>query len=122
MEKEFGINYPWGKIYRNVPVANFLYGAMENTTATIFTDYYLKDEREAMERDYVGTNAHELTHQWFGDFITEWNGESHWLHESFATHYAKQFKRSVSSEMTTNGQDIWKCKVPLMPIVKMTFL
>lgn len=98
MEKEFGVNYPWGKIYRNVPVANFLYGAMENTTSTIFTDYYLKDQREAMERDYVGTNAHELTHQWFGDFITEWNGESHWLHESFATHYAKHFKRTVSSE------------------------
>lgn len=98
MEKEFNVNYPWGKIYRNVPVADFLYGAMENTTSTIFTDYYLQDSREALERNYVGTNAHELTHQWFGDLISEWNGASHWLHESFATHYAKHFERSVFGE------------------------
>ncbi len=98
MEKEFDVDYPWGKIYRNVPVADFLYGAMENTTSTIFTDYYLQNEREALERNYINTNAHELTHQWFGDLITEWNGESHWLHESFATHYAKHFTRTVSSE------------------------
>lgn len=98
MEEEFGVEYPWGKIYRNVPVADFLYGAMENTTSTIFTDYYLQDSREALERNYVGTNAHELTHQWFGDLISEWNGASHWLHESFATHYAKHFERTVFGE------------------------
>ena len=98
MEKEFGVDYPWGKIYRNVPVADFLYGAMENTSSTIFTDYYLQDSREALERNYVGTNAHELTHQWFGDLISEWNGASHWLHESFATHYAKHFERTVYGE------------------------
>lgn len=98
MENEFGINYPWGKIYRNVPVADFMYGAMENTTSTILTDYYLQNSREALERNYIGTNAHELTHQWFGDYITEWNGASHWLHESFATQYAKHFKQTVIGE------------------------
>ena len=97
MEKEFGVNYPWGKIYRNVPVVDFLYGAMENTTSTIFTDFYLKDSRTVLERDYIGTNAHELTHQWFGDYITEWNSTSHWLHESFATQYAKHFKKSLDA-------------------------
>jgi aminopeptidase N len=95
MENEFGVPYPWGKIYRNVPVADFLYGAMENTSSTIFTDYYLQDSREVIERNYVGTNAHELTHQWFGDLITEWNSTSHWLHESFATHYAKHFRNEA---------------------------
>lgn len=98
MEEEFQVAYPWGKIYRNIPVADFLYGAMENTTSTIFTDYYLRDSREALDRNYVGTNAHELTHQWFGDLISEWNGASHWLHESFATHYAKHFERGVFGE------------------------
>jgi aminopeptidase N len=96
-EEEIGIPYPW-KIYRNVPVQDFMYGAMENTTATIFTDYYLQNEKEALERNYVGTNAHELAHQWFGDYITEWSGSSHWLHESFATHYSKQFLREVHGE------------------------
>lgn len=102
MEDEFGVNYPWGKIYRNVPVADFLYGAMENTSATIFTDFYLQDSRGSLERNYIGTNAHELTHQWFGDLITEWNSTSHWLHESFATHYAKHFLYKVEGEDAFN--------------------
>lgn len=97
MEKEFGSKYPW-EIYRNIPVEDFIYGAMENTTATIFGDFYLQDKKAALERSYLGTNAHELVHQWFGDYITEWSGTHHWLHESFATHYAKHFRRSVQGE------------------------
>lgn len=90
METEIGVPYPWEN-YANVPVQEFLYGAMENTTATIFTDYYMQDERTAPDRNYYATNAHELAHQWFGDYITEWSGTHHWLHESFATHYSKKF-------------------------------
>ena len=30
-EEELGIDYPWQKVYRNVPVRDFLYRAMENT-------------------------------------------------------------------------------------------
>ena len=98
-EEELGISYPWQKVYRNVPVQDFLYGAMENTTSTIFTDIYLQDDREALERNYIGTNAHELAHQWFGDYITAWSGRHHWLHESFATHYAKHFRREALGEV-----------------------
>ncbi|MCD8528580.1 MAG: hypothetical protein LRY27_01020 [Chitinophagales bacterium] len=60
--------------------------------------FICKIEREALERDYVNTNAHELTHQWFGDYITEWSGTHHWLHESFATYYAKKFSQSITSK------------------------
>lgn len=104
-EDELGLSYQWD-IYKNVPVQDFMYGAMENTSATIFTDYYLQNAKESLERNYVGTNAHELAHQWFGDYVTEWNGSSHWLHESFATHYSKQFLRSVK------GEDFyrWACR------------
>lgn len=90
-EQETGVHFPWGKVYRNVPTQDFLYGAMENTTSTIFTDYMHQDTRSALERAYIGVNAHELAHQWFGDFITERSGKHHWLHESFATHYSKRF-------------------------------
>lgn len=96
-EDELSVPYQW-KTYKNVPVRDFMYGAMENTTATVFTDYYLQNEREAIERSYVGTNAHELAHHWFGDLVTEWSGTHHWLHESFATYYSKHFMRSVQSE------------------------
>lgn len=91
MQKELNTNYHWNKVYRNVPVQDFMFGAMENTMATVFTDLYHQDPRSALERNYIGVNAHELTHQWFGDLVTEWSGTHHWLHESFATHYSKHF-------------------------------
>ena len=34
LEQEIGIKYPW-KIYRQIPVRDFLYAGMENTTSTI---------------------------------------------------------------------------------------
>lgn len=94
---ELMVKYPW-ETYANVPVQDFMYGAMENTTATIYTDFYVMDWRQQIERNYVATNAHELTHQWFGDYITEYSAQHHWLHESFATYYAKQFTRKVYGE------------------------
>ncbi|MDW8274376.1 MAG: M1 family metallopeptidase, partial [Chitinophagales bacterium] len=98
---ELGVDYPW-ETYANVPVQDFLYGAMENTTATIYTDFYFQDARQALERSYVATNAHELAHQWFGNLVTEWSATHHWLHESFATYYAKLFMKKVA------GQDYYE--------------
>ena len=93
-ENELGVKFPWNS-YANCPVQDFMYGAMENTTATIFTDFYVQDKRGALERNYIGVNCHEQTHQWFGDYVTEISSTHHWLHESFATHYAKHFKKFV---------------------------
>ena len=95
--EQTGVRYPW-ETYCNVPVQDFMYGAMENTTATVYGDFYLNDKRTVLERPYVSTNTHELTHQWFGDYITEYSGTHHWLHESFATYYAKQFIHHVLGE------------------------
>jgi len=86
LESAIGIKYPWG-VYRQVPVADYIFGAMENTTATVFGDFYLTDARERLDRSYQGVNIHELTHQWFGDYITARHHKHNWLHESFATYY-----------------------------------
>lgn len=85
-EKEIGVPYPWS-VYSQIPVQDFMYGAMENTTATLFGDFYLIDQRGFLDRNYVRVNAHELAHQWFGDMITARSSAHHWLQESFATHY-----------------------------------
>ncbi|MFI5170980.1 MAG: M1 family metallopeptidase [Chitinophagales bacterium] len=97
LEMETGTLYPW-TTYSNVPVQEFLYGAMENTTATIFSDFFYQDERSFPDKNYVDINAHELTHQWFGDYVTAWSGSSHWLQESFATYYSKKFRQQISGE------------------------
>lgn len=93
-EKEIGIPYPW-ESYSQIPVQDFMYGAMENATATVFGDFFFTDERSYLDRNYVSVNAHELAHQWFGDFVTARSDAHHWLQESFATHYNWLFEREV---------------------------
>lgn len=87
LENEIGVKYPWG-VYRQVPVLDFLYAGMENTTSTIFAQDFVVDKTGFNDRTYINVNAHELAHQWFGDLITAQSGKHHWLHEGFATYYA----------------------------------
>ncbi len=86
-EKEIGVNYPW-EIYRQIPVRDFLYAGMENTTATIFSQDFVVDNTGFNDKTYVNVNAHELAHQWFGNLVTAQTGKHHWLQEGFATYYA----------------------------------
>jgi aminopeptidase N len=94
LEKEIGVPYPW-ESYSQVPVADYIFGAMENTTATIFGDFSQTDRRSWLDRSYVNTNVHELTHQWFGDLVTARSNKSVWLQESFATFYPHLFIRNT---------------------------
>ena len=81
----FGVPYPYPR-YAQVFVADFIFGGMENTTATTLTDTVLIDDRAAIDYDIDALVAHELAHQWFGDLVTcrDW-GEG-WLNEGFATY------------------------------------
>jgi aminopeptidase N len=94
LEQEIGVKYPWG-IYRQVPVRDFLYAGMENTTSTIFSQDFVVDSIGFNDRNYVNVNAHELAHQWFGNFITAQSGTHHWLQEGFATYYALLAERHL---------------------------
>jgi aminopeptidase N len=87
LEKEIGVNYPWN-IYRQIPVKDFLYAGMENTTSTIFAQDFVVDSIGFNDRNYINVNAHELAHQWFGNLITAKSSKHHWLQEGFATYYA----------------------------------
>lgn len=93
-EKEIGVPYGW-ESYSQIPVQDFMYGAMENTTATLFGDFFMVDERGYVDRNYVAVNAHELAHQWFGDLVTAKSFAHHWLQESFATHYNLLYEREA---------------------------
>jgi aminopeptidase N len=94
LEQEIGVKYPWG-IYRQLPVRDFLYAGMENTTSTIFSQDFVVDSIGFNDRNYVNVNAHELAHQWFGNFITAQSGTHHWLQEGFATYYALLAERHL---------------------------
>jgi aminopeptidase N len=64
LEKEIG-EVPL-KVYKQIPVRDFLYAGMENTSATVFSSRYVVDSTGFEDRNYTNVNAHELAHQWFG--------------------------------------------------------
>ena len=91
-EDSIGVAYPW-QIYKQVPVHDFLYAGMENTSLTIFSEAFMVDSIGYNDQNYININAHELAHQWFGNLVTAASGEHHWLQEGFATFYALQAEK-----------------------------
>jgi len=85
-EKEIGVPYPWAR-YDQVCVEDFGWGGMENTTLTILNDRTLFTDATENLRDSTGLVAHELAHQWFGDYVTCKDWSHLWLNEGFATYY-----------------------------------
>jgi aminopeptidase N len=79
-----GVPYPWNK-YAQVVVSDFIFGGMENTTATTMYEHILLDERAEIDITSDDLIAHELAHQWFGDFVTCRDWSEAWLNEGFAT-------------------------------------
>src|SRR5690554_3382368 len=94
LEEEIGVAYPW-QDYKQVPVRDFLYAGMENTSATFFSEAFLVDSIGFNDRNYINVNAHELAHHWFGNMITAKSDEHHWLQEGFATYYALLAEREI---------------------------
>jgi len=97
LEREIGVPYPW-EIYRQIPVRDFLYAGMENTSSTLFSRDFVVDSIGYNDRNYLNINAHELAHQWFGDLVTAKSGKDHWLQEGFATYYALLAEKEVFGE------------------------
>jgi aminopeptidase N len=84
-EKTLGVPFPWQK-YDQIVVRDFVSGAMENTTASIFMEELLLDEREALDSEWDYIIAHELFHQWFGDLVTAESWSNLTLNEAFANY------------------------------------
>lgn len=84
-EKRLGFSFPWQK-YDQIVVRDFVSGAMENTTASIFMEELLLDEREAIDSEWDYIIAHELFHQWFGDLVTAESWSNLTLNEAFANY------------------------------------
>ncbi|XZF15042.1 M1 family aminopeptidase [Chitinophagaceae bacterium MMS25-I14] len=80
-----GILYPWNK-YDQVVVRDYVSGAMENTTASLFGEFVNQDDREIADRNYEDVVSHELFHQWFGDYVTAESWSNITVNESFANY------------------------------------
>ena len=82
--EKLGVKYPYVKYAQTM--AEGFNGGMENISATTMTPTMIHDERTLLDFDSESLQAHELAHQWFGNYVTcrEWS--EIWLNESFATY------------------------------------
>ncbi len=123
LEREIGVPYPW-KIYRQIPVHDFLYAGMENTSSTLFSRDFVVDNIAFVDRNFVNVGAHELAHQWFGNLVTAQSGKDHWLQEGFATYYALLAERELFGDdyfyeklYTMAGQLMEASKTDTIPLL-----
>jgi aminopeptidase N len=81
-----GVDFPFSR-YSQVVVSDFFFGGMENTTATTLYEHALLDARATIDATTNDLVAHELAHQWFGDYVTCRDWSHAWLNEGFATYF-----------------------------------
>ncbi|MGI4823335.1 MAG: M1 family aminopeptidase [Janthinobacterium lividum] len=83
--KRLGVEFPWNK-YAQIVVRDYVSGAMENTSATLHGEQVQMTDKELVDREYSGESviAHELFHQWFGDYVTAESWSNITVNESMA--------------------------------------
>lgn len=84
-EEITGVAYPWSK-YSQIVVRDFVFGGMENTSATTMTENILIDKKATKDYTSDPLISHELAHMWYGDLLTCRDWSHGWLNESFATY------------------------------------
>lgn len=87
-----GVPYPWNK-YSQVVVRDYVSGAMENTTASLFGDFMNQNAREIADKNSEDVVSHELFHQWFGDYVTCESWSNITVNESFANYGEQLWRR-----------------------------
>ena len=85
-QRVIGARFPWEK-YDQMAAERYLFGGMEDTSATILTARALHPADEDVENSCDVLVAHELAQQWFGDDASWPDFAEVWLGEGFATYF-----------------------------------
>lgn len=121
-EQETGTKYAWPR-YDQVVVDDFTWGGMENISQTTLTDTTLHPDEFNGTRNSEGLVAHELAHQWFGDYVTTKDWANIWLNEGFATFYDALYqghrhgKDAFLFDMLGNARNVLGQANDVLPIV-----
>jgi len=92
-----GVRYPWVK-YSQSAVPDFMFGGMENVTCTTQTITALHPQSIEPIQNSTGLAAHELAHQWFGDYITCSGWSDAWINEGWASFLPSFYDRAHLGE------------------------
>jgi len=131
LENYFDRAYPYEKL-DSIAIPSF-FGAMENPGLITYAQNIIlakkEDESLSFKRGYVGTGAHEIAHQWFGNLVTMKWWDDLWLNESFTTwisakivaEYRPEWNaqvRSVGTKETAMGSDSTETAKPIRQPIK----
>ncbi|WP_034256546.1 M1 family aminopeptidase [Adhaeribacter aquaticus] len=100
--QKLGVVFPWNK-YAQIVVRNFVSGAMENTTASVFMEDVQVDRRGLLDANWDYIIAHELFHQWFGDLVTLESWANLPLNESFANYAEYLWEEHKNGKMAADA-------------------
>jgi aminopeptidase N len=90
--ERFQYEFPYNK-YAQTVVSNFIFGGMENITATTQADTeILSGAGDDPSLSVDNLVSHELSHTWFGDLATCKDWGNLWVNEGFATFFEAAYK------------------------------
>jgi aminopeptidase N len=121
-ERETGVAYPWAR-YDQVVVDDFTWGGMENTAQTTLTSRTLYPDELQGTRSSLGLVAHELAHQWFGNYVTCKDWSHLWLNEGFATYSEALYREYAQGrdeflwDMLENARAVFRQENDKTPMV-----
>lgn len=107
---KLGYDYPFNR-YAQTIVASFMFGGMENITATTQSDIeILRNTGDQPSSSTENLVSHELAHSWFGNLVTCSDWSHAWLNEGLATFMEAIFKEreggreAYLAEMRSNAE------------------
>jgi cytosol alanyl aminopeptidase len=104
VEDYFGSPYPYEKLDMLTIPLTVGFGAMENVGLITYSENIMlmdpKHPSQKHREDWLGTAAHEVAHQWFGNIVTPEFWDDLWLNEGFATW--------LGSKVTAKLEPAWR--------------